>query len=171
MTRLFALQLGGMKRIGRIFFCFAAMAGLTLYLMQDLRLVNRVETLSWEEFSSDPSVVARFRERAANSGENLGSAADVQRAYETYVASLNRSSAEQAGLREMGVGVAEFKSKWRHLCRSVVPQSFVSRRGKRANWWKRGREQVGMIIMVAALGIIIAGLSSAITALDRRVQR
>jgi hypothetical protein len=146
----------GMKRVYRIVAAVFALCFLAAWFFNGMSIAGSPEMMTWEEFSTNPRSVDRFRQRVSQ-GESW-SPEMTRHAYEAYVAQVQQRSAAAAGLQSGSDGrIDELKGKWRRVYRVFVPGKFRSKKVNRAFWTDENRERLGMaitfVVLVGAIGV------------------
>lgn len=134
---------------------------LTAYFFSDLPLAQGPVRMTGGDFATNPSAVARFRERVDAADTVLsGNEAETQYVQERSAASANRAVASKAGLATGNVFVGELKSTWHRVYRfwnAGPSQSDRAARGRGTARVAAIRERSGILVTLAglSLGIVI----------------
>ena len=159
-----------MKHFVRIMLVAAAMGLLGVYFFADRPLFSdKVEMLSWEEFSQDHAAMARLKaEVQADEGE----AVDLRAAFEARTARVNLTQQPQTSVRDQNTEVARIKSHWTRVYAALTPsvkhfswapvfvRRFVYDHGSR----------IGIGLVFGLLAAAVGGLTWLILIVERKVQ-
>ncbi len=157
-----------MKTFLRLFLAAVAVCVLGTYYFADLVLGSGAEIMSWEEFSVNSGALARLK---AQHEDVDGGGASLQQAYEHYVARVQTSGNLAAAGGKTSGGISGLKLLWRGVYKrfSLSPGRLRTGPGVLQRWTSQP-ERLGALVTLVLLAGGIAGLSSAISWMDRKAR-
>lgn len=171
----------GMKRIWRVTLSLLLVSTLVGYFLVgvgQMRLLEKGEALSFQEFARNPALVSRFSEHDAILGGRTGPAS-VERAYSLYVAQAReaQASVHPALLGMQGVTSAAeerieiFRRGW-HRVYEVLTPTFAQRPSRHAGFasavWAAVCRRIGMGLTLTLLAGSVIGLTVGIDWIKRK---